>query len=191
MMYTLWACCGIAVANALSPLTVETDAGTIVGTSKTLPNSTAKANVFLGIPYAEPPARFQVPQPKKYSRGIYHATSYRQTCIQSFSYPKALHDLTMQWYNTPPPLVREDEDCLYLNVYTPVANLRKPKAVLFWLYGGSLQFGSAALPQYDGSILAAESDVIVVTLNYRINVFGFPGSPAIPVGQGNLGYGRP
>jgi len=60
--------------------------------------------------------------------------------------------------------------------------------VLFWIYGGSLQFGNAGQPGYDGSSFAAFQDVIVVTTNYRTNVFGFSNSPQIPAGQQNSGF---
>ena len=71
-------------------------------------------------------------------------------------------------FNNPAP--KESEDCLYLNVYQPDARAKAPgRAVLFWLYGGSLQFGTGSLPGYDGSYLAAHQDVIVVTINYRTN----------------------
>lgn len=73
-------------------------------------------------------------------------------------------------FNNPPPL--ESEDCLYLNVFAP-RNERegngKPYPVMYWLYGGSWQFGNAGQPWYDGSHFAALEDVIVVTVNYRTN----------------------
>jgi acetylcholinesterase len=59
---------------------------------------------------------------------------------------------------------------------------------LFWIYGGSLEFGNAGNPNYDGSILAAYQDVVVVTVNYRTNVFGFATSDEIPLAERNLGF---
>ncbi|KAK1035302.1 hypothetical protein LTR74_018887, partial [Friedmanniomyces endolithicus] len=93
----------------------------------------------------------------------------------------------MTLYNNPAPV--ESEDCLYLNVYTPTTDCTKEaRAVLFWIYGGDLQFGYAGLPLYDGSSFAAKQDVVVVTTNYRTNVFGFSNSPQIPIGQQNSGF---
>ncbi len=93
----------------------------------------------------------------------------------------------MTLYNTPAP--PESEDCLYLNVYAPASECpEEGRAVLFWIYGGNLQFGYAGLPAYDGSSFAANQDVIVVTTNYRTNVLGFSNSPQIPVGQQNSGF---
>ncbi|EOD47887.1 putative para-nitrobenzyl esterase protein [Neofusicoccum parvum UCRNP2] len=58
---------------------------------------------------------------------------------------------------------------------------------MFWIYGGNLQFGTGRLPDYDGSSFAANQDVIVVTFNYRTNVFGFATSPEIPLNKRNVG----
>lgn len=67
-----------------------------------------------------------------------------------------------------PPV--ESEDCLYLNVFTPATPPPETgRAVMFWIYGGNLQFGTAGLPGYDGSSFAAHQDVVIVTHNYRTN----------------------
>ncbi|GME47549.1 hypothetical protein W97_08595 [Neofusicoccum parvum] len=59
---------------------------------------------------------------------------------------------------------------------------------MFWIHGGDLQYGSGSNDDYDGSSLAANQDVVVVTINYRLNVYGFPGSPEIPIDARNLGF---
>ena len=59
---------------------------------------------------------------------------------------------------------------------------------MFWIYGGALQFGNAGQPAYDGSYLASFEDVIVVSFNYRTNVFGFPASPELALTNRNLGF---
>jgi carboxylesterase 2 len=64
-------------------------------------------------------------------------------------------------------MAMESEDCLYINVYTPAGG--DCKAVLFWIYGGDLQNGNGADPVFDGTALAANQDVVVVTFNYRVN----------------------
>jgi carboxylesterase type B len=92
--------------------------------------------------------------------------SYRTNA--SFLDPEAVRNFTIAIFNNfNPP---ESEDCLYLNVYAPSSV--PPLGgypVLFWIYGGSLQFGDAGQPYYDGSSFAAFEDVIVVTSNYRTN----------------------
>lgn len=91
-------------------------------------------------------------------------------------------------FNDPAPV--ESEDCLYLNIYAPATQPkdRNGRAVLFWLYGGGLEFGNAGQPAYDGSHFAGYEDVIVVTTNYRTNIFGFPSSPELPLTGHNLGF---
>jgi carboxylesterase type B len=112
----------------------------------------------------------------------------------------------MQVYNTPAP--EESEDCLLINVFAPATPATgNGRAVLFWIYGGALQFGHGGHPVYDGSHFAAYEDVIVVAANYRLNgmcasanptplhpadpratVFGFPNSPEVRLEDRNLGF---
>lgn len=170
----------IAAAAAESP-TVTPPAGPITGTS------TGSVNRFLGIPYAAPPVRFDAPQPAAVWKDAYDAAQYKAACIQSFGYPLENRERTIQWFNTPPPLAGESEDCLYLNVFAPTGAEEGSKAVLFWIYGGKFAFGAGTLPQYDGSSFAQTQDVVIVTFNYRTNVFGFPGVPGKPSSEHNLG----
>ncbi|CAN9222284.1 unnamed protein product [Alternaria alternata] len=101
--------------------------------------------------------------------------------------PLSSSQFTQAVFNNPPP--EESEDCLYLNVYAPATPPGGAgRAVMFWVYGGSLQFGNAGQDTYDGSSFAAYEDVIVVTTNYRTNVFGFPASPELPLAARNLGF---
>ncbi|KAK8059211.1 hypothetical protein PG996_009141 [Apiospora saccharicola] len=72
----------------------------------------------------------------------------------------------------------QSEDCLTLNVWTkPTASASQQKPVLIFLYGGRFANGNTHTPFYDGQALADAEDVVVVTLNYRVNIFGFPGAP--------------
>lgn len=82
--------------------------------------------------------------------------------------PLSSSQFTQAVFNNPPP--EESEDCLYLNIYAPATPPGGAgRAVMFWIYGGSLQFGNAGQDTYDGSSFAAYEDVIVVTTNYRTN----------------------
>lgn len=96
----------------------------------------------------------------------------------------------MEYFNNPGlPPPAESEDCLYLNVYAPAtATSTSNLPVMFWIFGGNLQFGTGSLAQYDGSSLAATQNVVVVTINYRTNIFGFSNSPEVPFGQQNSGF---
>ena len=75
----------------------------------------------------------------------------------------------MKLFNNPTgPLLTESEDCLYVNVYAPQTK-STGKAVMAWMYGGSLQFGSASTIFYNGSSFARDQDIILVAMNYRTN----------------------
>ena len=125
---------------------------------------------FLGIPYAAPPVgalRFRPPAPVTPRSDVLQATSFAPGCPQlgSIQGPASDH-----------------EDCLYLNVWTPDPQPKKPLPVMVWFPGGGNQQGSAGDPVpfpgvpghfYDAHVLAEERNVVVVTINYRLNVFGF------------------
>lgn len=66
----------------------------------------------------------------------------------------------------------EDEDCLFLNVYTPAADDRR-RPVLFWIHGGGFSHGAGSQPHYDGGPLSERGDLVVVTINYRVGALGY------------------
>ncbi|KAK1148508.1 hypothetical protein N8T08_009514 [Aspergillus melleus] len=169
-----------AVCQTNPAPTVVVPQATIVGTTTTLPSATAVVNKFLGIPFAiSPPDRFEPPEPVEDSDDTIHATQWRDRCFEMTSgSPTAPGD----------DVVSASEDCLYLNVYAP-ANTTEDgdKAVMFWIPGGALQYGHSGQPIYDGSGFAAFQDVILVTINYRTNIFGFSNSPAINDDSQNVG----
>ncbi|PGH07629.1 carboxylesterase 2 [Blastomyces parvus] len=173
--------------NPKSRPTATIDSGTVAGTVTCLPSSTRPVNKFLGIPFAAPPVRFKAPESVAPWRTVYDASEYKPACIQQFNYPEEQRNQSIEWYNTPPPPAGESEDCLNLNVFAPASPSKGDKAVLVWIHGGSYIFGSGSLYNYDGSSFAANQDVVVVTINYRTNLFGFPGSPELPAAEKNLG----
>ncbi|KAF8763670.1 Acetylcholinesterase-1 like protein [Argiope bruennichi] len=123
--------------------------------------------VFLGIPYAQPPIgklRFQKPKPLKPWTKTLEAIQMPPACAQYTPYP-------FPWVDTLPG---KSEDCLYLNIYSPIdAKNGSNLAVLFWIHGGGFTYGSNRMDVYDASALAVHGNVIVVTINYRMGVFGF------------------
>ncbi|KAJ5188123.1 Alpha/Beta hydrolase protein [Penicillium cf. griseofulvum] len=158
--------------------------GVVIGTTTTYPlSSAAQINKYLGIPFAQsPPVRFLPPQKPLPWNSPLNATKYKPACIQQF-----INDDFRAIFDDPP--LPESEDCLYLNVFAPTGTaVNSGKSVMLWIHGGSLQLGSASVPEYDGSILAAQQDIIVVTTNYRTNVFGFPTSPQLAPEERNLGF---
>ena len=120
---------------------------------------------FRGVPFAAPPIgdlRWRAPQPAASWRGVRKAENFSPVCMQEGRYPE----------DAPPE--RSSEDCLYLNVWAPRGARKLP--VMVWIYGGALRNGSASTPLYSGDHLARH-DVIVVTFNYRLGVFGFLAHP--------------
>jgi para-nitrobenzyl esterase len=121
---------------------------------------------FRGIPYAQPPIgplRFRPPQKPAAWSGVREAFTYGPAAMQ-VSNPMAAQ--------TGLALPDMSEDCLSLNVWTPAADgARRP--VLVWLHGGAFVVGDGSRPLYNGARLAAGGDVVVVTLNYRLGLFGF------------------
>ncbi len=138
--------------------TIETRCGPVTG-------STGRGvSVFLGIPYAAPPVgelRWMPPQPADPWPAGLDATRYPNRSFQP-SPPQALAGRDIPG--------EVSEDCLYLNIYTPAADAGK-RPVMFWIHGGAYVQGSAN--EYDGAALAAENDVVVVAINYRLGAFGF------------------
>ncbi|KAG7139146.1 Acetylcholinesterase like protein [Verticillium longisporum] len=179
----LWSCAlpglafaGLASRSAQYGPSVTLGQGTLVGITTQIAYADVKVNKFLGVPFAiSPPRRFEPPEPVPSSSKTLSANQWSAKCIEHAD-PSILVDDA-----------EESEDCLYLNVYVPDTPT-KDKAVLFWIYGGSLKFGNAGQPAYDGSFFAAYEDVIVVAANYRTNAFGFSNSPEIDVGDNNVGF---
>ncbi|WP_236250650.1 carboxylesterase/lipase family protein [Microbulbifer sp. ALW1] len=128
---------------------------------------------FLGIPYATPPTgelRWHPPQPIAPWTGIYQATRFGMPAPQN---PSPLFEI-----RGPDGEMPENEDCLYLNIYTPTfykpaADAQAALPVMVWIHGGSFYMGSGCQALYDGRYLAASGRAIVVTLNYRLGALGF------------------
>jgi para-nitrobenzyl esterase len=151
-----------AAQNA-DPTVVQTDKGTVHG------SSAAGMRAFLGIPFAAPPVgalRFAPPKPAAAWNGERDATKPAPAC--------------------PQPKQTVTEDCLYLNVWSPVNASKAP--VFVFIYGGGFVQGDAA--SYDGSLLAAAGKIVVVTMNYRTGILGFLAAGALDNGGNTTGnYG--
>ncbi len=121
---------------------------------------------FLGIPFGAPisgPARFAAPRPEVPWSEIRDATSYRAFCPQSVSMIGAL----LGARNVPGA-----DECLNLNVWTPGTD-DAARPVMVWIHGGAYVTGAGSIPWYDGHRFAANHDVVVVTINYRLGALGF------------------
>lgn len=156
-----------ALAQENAPL-VTTAQGKLIGEYSSRNN---RVSVFKGIPFAAPPighARWAPAQPAPGWSGERMATDFGPDCMQQ-PYPEGSF-----FYR---PARVSSEDCLYLNVWT-TAEENASKPVMVWFHGGALTRGSGAIETYDGSELALK-DVVLVTVNYRLGVFGYLAHPEL------------
>ncbi|CDU24321.1 related to para-nitrobenzyl esterase [Sporisorium scitamineum] len=115
------------------------------------------------LPYARPPVgllRFSSPQPLSPFTTVYNATQLPKACMQQ---PDSRYGISEE---------NISEDCLYLNIYRP-AKGAVGRPVLVWVHGGSFVQGSSTAPGLDGSWLASRYNIVVVTVQYRLGMFGF------------------
>jgi para-nitrobenzyl esterase len=150
----------LAAASVFSK-PVKVDSGLLEGHPGTHPD----VMVFKGIPYAAPPVgdmRWKSPEPAAPWQGVKDAAAFGPSCMQT-SYPEG-----SLYHNTLGPI---SEDCLTLNVWT-TAKQGEKHPVMVWIHGGALTRGSGATAWYDGEALSRKG-VVIVTINYRLGVFGF------------------
>ncbi|XP_023235246.1 acetylcholinesterase-like [Centruroides sculpturatus] len=128
-----------------------------------------RVHAYLGIPYATPPVgnlRFQKPRRARAWNSVYNATRKPPACIQD------LHYYSDEWPMRDPKDI--SEDCLYMNLWVPTSKRgREPFATMVWIYGGGFNTGSSNMDIYDGSVISAVGNVIVVSFNYRVGALGY------------------
>jgi para-nitrobenzyl esterase len=170
----------VAVAACLSlppdTLSVKTADGKVRGK---LIND-GKVRAFQGIPYAAPPVgnqRWKAPQPVVSWNSELDATKYGHRCAQNHVF----EDMVFQDSET---TESGSEDCLTLNVYAPSRRHDNTKLpVMFWIHGGGYTGGSGSEPRHNGDFLPLKG-VVLVTINYRLGVFGFLALPELASEQG-------
>jgi para-nitrobenzyl esterase len=136
---------------------------------------------FKGVPYAAPPTgpnRWRAPQPVAPWKGVRSAAAYASDCMQ-LPFPSDAAPLGTQ----------PAEDCLYLNVWAPVARPSNKLPVMVWIYGGGFVNGGSSPAVYDGTHFA-ESGVVLVSFNYRVGRFGFFAHPALTKADPNALLGN-
>jgi para-nitrobenzyl esterase len=155
--------------TALHAAPVRTASGLISGVAGADPSVTA----FKGIPFAAPPVgdlRWRAPQPAARWQGTRKAEQFSDSCIQKIVPERKPWTAEFMAHN------QVSEDCLYLNVWTAAKSAADKRPVLVWFYGGGYNEGSTAVPVYDGEELARKG-LVVVTVNYRVGLFGFLAHP--------------
>jgi para-nitrobenzyl esterase len=139
--------------------------------------------LYFGIPFAKPPVgdlRWKAPQPASNWSGILSTKEFRARPVQGII-----------WGDMNSRSAGISEDCLYLNVWTPAKRNQTGLPVLVYFYGGGFVAGDASEPRYDGASMAKKG-IVVVTVNYRLNIFGFFSHPELSKespykGSGNYG----
>ncbi|HEV2197591.1 MAG TPA: carboxylesterase family protein [Candidatus Acidoferrum sp.] len=159
----------LCTSSALADDRVKTESGVVEGVATASPG----VRIFRGIPFAAPPVgalRWNAPQPVKAWKGVRKAAEFGPRCMQA----PVFSDMIFRDRADKPM----SEDCLYLNVWTPAQSAQDGLAVMVWFYGGGFQAGSSSEPRYDGENFATKG-IIVVSVNYRLGVFGFLSHPGL------------
>ena len=142
--------------------------GNFVGTEE---NGVAS---WLGIPYAKPPVgkcRFKAPEYVDACDQVFEAKYYGKGAFGSLGYPDCVQTLM-------------SEDCLYLNIWLNADDKTKKKPVMVWIHGGAYVVGSGSEASYSGAnLVQVHSDIIMVNINYRLNMYGFMDFSSVPGGE--------
>uniref|UniRef100_A0A8K9XQI2 Carboxylesterase 2b n=1 Tax=Oncorhynchus mykiss TaxID=8022 RepID=A0A8K9XQI2_ONCMY len=158
------------LAESNAPV-IQTKLGGLRGQYVSVKGKETVVQAYLGVPFAKPPVgplRLAPPQPVEGWEGVRDAIQQPLMCFQDRQITKDLYSNVSMTVEIP----EVSEDCLYLNIYTPVKPAEKTRLhVMVWIHGGGFAMGSASA--YDGSALAAYQDVVVVVIQYRLGWLGF------------------
>jgi para-nitrobenzyl esterase len=162
-------------ARGVAAAQVTTTAGAVQGTT----TADGRIRIYKSIPYAAPPIgdlRWQAPRPAPSWQGVHDATSFGPRCVQGQIFADIVfRDLS--------------EDCLSLNIWTPAKTAGDRLPVMVWIHGGGFQAGAGAEPRHDGEAFARKN-VVLVTINYRLGVFGFFAHPELTRESGRNASGN-
>ena len=188
-LFTLIALCGMVCMNPNSstgqtnncfPVQTKIANGTIEG----LYDTKTSLQLYLGIPFAQPPVgdlRWKAPQPPENWSGVKETKKFGPRAVQGIVFG----DMNARSNGI-------SEDCLYLNVWTPAKRNTSGLPVLVYFYGGGFVAGDGSEPRYDGASMAKKG-IVAVTVNYRLNIFGFLALPQLSAeapykASGNYGF---
>ena len=169
----------LAIAIAMSGTTLAQEVRTKSGTVKGVSASDGAFRIFKSIPYAAPPVgefRWQAPRPAASWQGVRDATEFGPRCLQG----QIFADIVFKDLS---------EDCLTLNIWTPAKSAAARLPVMVWIHGGGFQAGAGAEPRHDGEAFARKN-IVLVTINYRLGVFGFFSHPELTRESGRQASGN-
>jgi para-nitrobenzyl esterase len=178
----LLACAVPALVRAQLPDPVQVETGALAGVAGRDP----AVRVYRGVPFAQPPVgelRWQAPQPPLPWSGVRQADTFSAACMQQ------LVGARPPWTEAFMHQGTADEDCLYLNVWTAAPSADAKRPVLVYLHGGGFSEGSGSVAVYDGEALARKG-LVVVTVNYRLGVFGFLAHPELTAASDHRASGN-
>ncbi len=166
---------GASLPPASPPPTQRATAfGAVLGTDDSLFTGTMS---WKGVPYAKAPVgslRWMPPVDPDAWTDVRPAQAFANACVQSGRlYGPGLNNKYDATIGTTLGQTLGSEDCLYLNIWAPARTSPTPRPVFVWVHGGSNITGYTADPVYDGATLARSADAIVVSVNYRLGIFGF------------------
>ncbi|XP_064120970.1 neuroligin-4, X-linked-like [Macrobrachium nipponense] len=197
LMVLLWTMTALTGSESFRRTpTIATKYGQLRGFYREVTSRNLRVACYLGVPYATPPVganRFSPTRALSQWVGVHDATHFGPSCPQRLpdisNETAALTRMSRARYNRLrryfPVLRRQNEDCLYLNIYVPdEGRTMMAYPVVVFIHGESYEWGSSSL--YDGSVLAALGKVIVVTINYRLGILGFFNPNVDPVGRATV-----
>ncbi len=167
----------LAAGASLKPIQVHTTDGVVEG----VVSADGKVRAFKGIPFAAPPVgplRWKEPQPVQPWTGVRQARDFSAHCMQL----NVFGDMIF-------PDAGASEDCLYLNVWAPANAAAEKLPVMVWIYGGGFVAGATSEPRQDGGNLSKQG-VVVVSMNYRLGIFGFFSHPELTKESGHNASGN-
>lgn len=166
------------------PMRRDTAWGPVVGRNDAAASGTWS---WKGLPYAQPPVgplRWRAPQDPVPWTAARDATAFGPACVQTGRlYGPGLNNRHDETIGRTLGQTLGSEECLVLNIWTPASRPAQPRPVIVFVHGGSNITGYTADPVYDGAALAREGDAVVVSVNYRLGVFGFLNLAPLKTGQ--------
>nr|XP_027198200.1 cholinesterase 1-like [Dermatophagoides pteronyssinus] len=183
-IFLLSICFLLKLSSANEAIQVTIESGQIIG-QRIYDEHGRLFDQFLGIPYAQPPIghrRFHRPEPiEKLNQQPYEALEWPPMCLQNNPWEK-----NSSYHN-----FNQNEDCLYLNVWSPkvdVNNENELRPVLVYIHGGGLIIGSSGYKHLEGRTVTTMANVVVVSFNYRLSIFGLLYSDEVEHIKGNMAF---